>query len=115
MIALQKLLFEKQITSFDDKISEYIPSFQKEQTIGVTTFDWKDITIRNLLTHTAGFVPTPNGFTTGIPPNLLLRDKTQALNKILLLDLQAIPGTRQLYSDVDFMIVDILIKHITNL
>jgi CubicO group peptidase (beta-lactamase class C family) len=44
----------------------------------------------------------------------LLRDKSEALDKILMLDLQTVPGTKQVYSDVDFMLVDILIHEITN-
>jgi CubicO group peptidase (beta-lactamase class C family) len=122
MFAIQKLLYDKKIKSLDDPISKYIPNFTKEQfnvfnslTKKTQTVQWGTITIRQILTHTSGFIPDPRVFLTGGTDDVfLLRDKNQALEKILMLDLQTVPGTKQLYSDVDFMLVDILVHAITN-
>jgi CubicO group peptidase (beta-lactamase class C family) len=121
MFAIQKLLFDKKIQSLDDPISKYIPKFTKEQsnvynslTKQNQTVQWNTITIREILTHTSGFEPDPREFLTGgTDDKFLLRDKNQALDKILMLDLSTVPGTKQLYSDVDFMLVDILVQQIT--
>lgn len=123
MLAIQNLLYRKKIDSLDDKLSKYIPKFHKTQTDvpngetgQVETVYWENITIRQILCHEAGFIPTPSIFVNTTPGSYPLRDPDKALGYILdYLNLEAVPGTRQKYSDVDFMLVAILVKEITGM
>jgi len=93
------LLVQENKLSLDGKISKYFP--------GVPA-TWKDITIRNLLTHTSGLGDYP-------PEIDLKRDYTEgellASFKKAPLDFQ--PGSSWNYSNVGYVILGILIRKIT--
>ena len=85
--------------ALDDKIGKYFDD---------TPDSWKNITIRNLLTHTAGFGDYPADFD-------LRRDLTedQYLEVIKKVPLSYQPGTRWDYSNLGYVTLGILIHKIT--
>jgi CubicO group peptidase (beta-lactamase class C family) len=93
------LLVQEHKLSLDDKISNYIPDVPAT---------WKDISIRNLLTHTSGLGDYP-------PEIDLRRDYTEdellASFKKAPLDFE--PGSSWNYSNSGYVILGILIRRIT--
>ena len=85
--------------SLDDKISKYISDLPES---------WKNITVRHLLTHTAGLGEYPPDFDTR-------RDLTEDeyLGIIKSIPLNYPPGTKWDYSNLGFVTLGILIRKIT--
>ena len=82
----------------DAKVATYLPEFD--------TTDKRDITVRQLLLHTAGF----------IPDNHLndYRDGTaKSIERLLALKPQTPPGTAFTYSDVSFQLLGILVERVS--
>ena len=78
-----------------DKVTTYIPEFANSGK--------EDVTVKQLLTHQAGFVPdnAVADYEGG---------RSQAFQKIFALKTMYRPGTRFLYSDVGFILLDALIE-----
>lgn len=123
--AIQKLVYEGEL-SIDDKIATVIPGFDefdKEKT---------QLTIRHLLTHTGGFIPDPQYHNEnylhpiqveGKTINLLDKNEdkindvyTQESNQILEMikktPLEYTPGTKNVYSDVDYMLLGLIVEKV---
>ena len=85
--------------TLDSSVSHYLPEFDRT--------DKSMITIRELLTHTAGFPAWR-------PLYLLAEDEPErAAGAIAALDLEYKPGTRVVYSDLGFIALGILLTRIT--
>jgi CubicO group peptidase (beta-lactamase class C family) len=102
-LAIQKLVSEKKL-GIDDKVSKYIAEFAEDKK--------ENITIRQLLTHSAGFAPEIKYF----DPNSkdfysLDRDKTLSL--LLKTPLAYEIGSKSVYSDTDYIILGYIIEKIT--
>lgn len=124
--AVQKLVSEGKL-DIDMKISEVIPGFAQ--------FDEKkeQLTLRHLLTHTAGFIPSPKYSDDsylhpveidGQIVNLLDQNNdgkndvyTQNPDEILEMiertPLEYTPGSKNVYSDVDYMLLGLIVEQVS--
>lgn len=93
------LLVEEGRLSLDDKISKYLTDVPQ---------GWNEITVRHLLTHTAGMGEYPSDFDTR-------RDLTEDeyLNVIKSVPLNNPPGAKWDYSNLDYVTLGILIHKVT--
>lgn len=126
--AIQKLVFENKL-NLDTKIDDIF--------LGFSEFDpmKADLTVRHLLTHTGGFIPDPQyhnenylhpvkqGETT---VNLLDKnndsindvfnqDPDKMLEMVKKTPLEYIPGTKNIYSDVDYILLGMIVEAISGL
>lgn len=92
------LLVERGDLRLRDKVSYYIPEFSKNGK--------QDVTIFQLLTHQAGFVPDNADAD-------YLQGPEVAFQKIFALTPQAPPGTKFIYSDVGFIVLGDLVKRLS--
>lgn len=92
------VLLERGKIRLEDKVTQYLPDFGQN--------DKEDITIQQLLTHTAGLIPDNH-----------LRDyengKDKAWERIDALKLQAEPGSKFIYTDVGFLTLGRLVETIS--
>lgn len=91
------IFMEKGLISVYDKVNYYLPEFKGN------TKD--DITIYNLLTHTAGFVPFELLYK-------LCRNYEEAIHYICSLNLQYKPGTKCIYSDFSYILLGYILEKI---
>lgn len=139
--AIQKLVSEGKI-SLEDKVYEYLGERFYEDTMDfVYDFGadpslyemkkWKaSITIEDLLKHQAGFPPSPRYFNLHVdgPSQEYLDDgynilyagsehsketKENTVEAICRTPLQYEPGSRSLYSDVDYMILGLIVEEVS--
>ena len=121
--------------SLDDPITKFFPEFDDEgKTIfkeGTSAEDqaqilqWKsELTVRDILMHQAGFDPDPqyhndqfNQVTQkpkqGVDNPLFSQDRETTLTKVLASPLTYEPGTKTVYSDVDYMLLCFIIEKVT--
>ena len=93
------MLVEEGKLSLDDPLTKFFPD---------APATWKDVTVRNLLSHTAGFGDYPKDFD-------YRKDWTEAeeLKLIESIPLSYPPGTNWEYSNFGYVTLGILIHHIT--
>jgi serine-type D-Ala-D-Ala carboxypeptidase len=91
-------LVEQDKLDLDSSVASYLHEFDRP--------DKGTITIRQLLTHTAG-LPAWR------PLYLLTNDKTDALTAIAAEPLQANPGERVIYSDLGFITLGLILQRLT--
>lgn len=94
------LLIDRRLIKVDDPVGKYIPAFN----VG----DKKEITIRNLLTHTAGLI-------TWYPLFYRASDKQEAYQLIGELPLAYPVGKVRRYSDLGFIILGEIIEKVSGL
>lgn len=84
----------------DESVANYIPEF--------ATTGKEDVTIRQLLTHTSGFRPSP-------ATSLYKIDGTRSerLNYVLEEPLENPPGTHYVYSDVNYITLGVLVERLS--
>lgn len=119
--ALQKLVTDGEI-ELDQKVSEYLPDFQDDPRDAIK--GKTDLTVRELLEHQAGFPADPQYHNNNYDPNaeddfgenanrLYTQDREEILQKIINTPLAYTPGTQTIYSDVDYMLLGLLIEEVT--
>lgn len=91
------IFLDKGLVSVHDRVSDYIDDFKNEGRENITLF--------NLLTHTAGFPAFA-------PLYRLCRDYEDAIKYICRTELQYKPGTRVLYSDFSFILLGYILEKI---
>lgn len=88
--------------NIDAPVARYLSEFADE----TASEEKKSVTVRQLLTHTAGFIPDNN-----------LADyedgKEMAQKRILALNPIKTPGTKFMYSDVSFQILGLLVERVS--
>jgi CubicO group peptidase (beta-lactamase class C family) len=95
-------LAERGKLSLDVPIGTYLPSCTRRG----ATMGYRDVTIRRLLTHTAGLP--------GIPPSGSMRGGFPAAAKALaVLKLDYAPGTGQQYSDTGFILLGEIVRRVS--
>jgi CubicO group peptidase (beta-lactamase class C family) len=95
---LYSLMFERGEAKLDDTASRYLPEFDRD--------DKREITLRQLLTHTSGLPPwRPLYLAAGEGV-----DKERALRAIAREPLDARPGTHVSYSDLGFITLGLLLE-----
>jgi CubicO group peptidase (beta-lactamase class C family) len=92
------LLLRDGAWSLDDAVARFIPQF--------AAAGKQEVTLRQLLTHTAGLAPWA-------PTYAHARDPESALNYICKLPLTYVPGTEVQYSDLGFSMIGHLVRHVT--
>lgn len=84
----------------DDPVAKYLPKF------GV--HGKENVTIRQLLTHTSGFLPDPPTPLYDVPGS-----RKDRLDYLLQLPLEYPPGTHYVYSDINFIVLGALVEHLS--
>jgi CubicO group peptidase (beta-lactamase class C family) len=92
------LLLEDGVWSLDDAIARFIPEF--------AAHGKSEVTVRHLLTHTAGFA----GW---VPTYARARDPEATLRVICDLELSDAPGTVVRYSDIGMSLIGHLVRRVT--
>lgn len=119
--AIQKLVSDGSI-SITDKITKYFPTFEDGESDPIK--GKTNLTIQNLLEHQGGFPADPqyhndkfNQATQkpdqSVDNPLFSQDKETTLEMILKTPLQYQPGSKTVYSDVDFMLLGFIIEKVT--
>ncbi len=132
--ALQKLVSDGKV-KLTDKIVDFFPTFAtstiykagttEEQKAEIT--EWKkSLTVRDILEHQAGFDPDPqyhndqfNQVTQkpeqGVANELFSQERAKTLEMVLASPLTYKPGTKTVYSDVDYMLLCFVIEQVTGM
>ena len=119
--ALQKLVYEGKI-DINDKITKYFPEFKDGANDPIRGKD--QLTLKELMEHQGGFPADPQYFndhynqaTQKSDPNvtnsLFSQDKNTTIQMILKTPLQYEPGTKTQYSDVDYMLLGLVVEKVT--
>lgn len=119
--ALQKLVYEGKI-SVNDKITKYFPDFKDGADDPIQGKD--QLTLKELMEHQGGFPADPQYFndhynqaTQKSDPNvtnsLFSQDKNTTVQMIMKTPLQYEPGTKTQYSDVDYMLLGLVVEKVT--
>jgi len=126
--AIQKLVFENKL-DIDAKIDEIIPGFSEFDPMKA------ELTVRHLLTHTGGFIPDPqyhnenylHPVKQGDQTVHLLDQNNDGINDVFTQDpdkmlemvkktpLEYTPGTKNVYSDVDYILLGMIVESISGL
>jgi CubicO group peptidase (beta-lactamase class C family) len=100
------MLVEENKIALDDKLSKYLPG---------TPAKWKNVTIRNLLTHTSG-IADYGGEEDSKPTVISLRQdytEDELLKRFALLPMNFPPGTKWSYSNTGYVLLGIVIHKVT--
>lgn len=120
-MAIQKLVSEKKL-NIDAKVNTIFPTFKDKASDKIK--GKTDLTIRDILMHQAGFPADPQYHNNNYDPNnpnkpkkdanpVYTQDRNNILEKIIATPLQYKPGTKTIYSDVDYMLLGLIIEKIT--
>lgn len=94
-------LYERKILQLDDRVAQHLPEFARRS-------DKQAITIKQLLTHTAGLAAW-------LPLQVLTQNQPQrVLEVIAAQELAEAPEKRVVYSDLGFITLGFLIERVTN-
>ncbi len=117
--ALQKLVSEGKI-AITDKVSKFFPDFKDQPEDKIKGKD--QMTLQNILEHQAGFPADPqypnenydkdDGITNG-KNDLYAVTKADTKQMIFQTPLQYTPGTDTVYSDVDYMLLGLVVEQVT--
>jgi CubicO group peptidase (beta-lactamase class C family) len=100
------MLEEENKIALDDKLSKYLPG---------TPAKWKDVTIRNLLSHTSG-IADYGGEIDSTPTVINLRQdytEDELVKRFALLPMNFAPGTSWSYSNTGYVLLGIVIRKVT--
>jgi CubicO group peptidase (beta-lactamase class C family) len=92
------ILFEKGLFSLDDPVAKHIPEFAENGK--------ENVTIRQLLTHTSGFVSWIPLYTKG-------NSRDERLQLVLSQPLKNAPGTTYTYSDLNMITLGVLVERLS--
>jgi len=93
------LLYEQDLLDLDATVRSYLPEFDSPEKASIT--------IRHLLTHTAGFTPFRTFYLDGIVT------REAVINEIFTIPLERRPGQRYRYSDFGMIVLVLAIEKIT--
>ncbi|MGE8079455.1 penicillin binding protein PBP4B [Peribacillus loiseleuriae] len=108
--ALQKLVSEGKI-NLNHPIQHYIPEFNDLPNDVIK--EKNTLQIVDLLHHMAGFPSSVHYYNPEKAGELYSQDRKAMLDKIIKTPLQYIPGTNQIYSDIDYMLLGFIIERVT--
>lgn len=117
--SLQKLVYEGKI-NIDDKVSKYFPEFKDDEKSPIKGKN--EMTIRDILRHQAGFPANPqyhnnnydkdDGNKNGVN-DLISQDREKTLDMVMRTPLSYEPGSKSVYSDVDYMLLGFIVEKVT--
>ncbi|WP_250458859.1 penicillin binding protein PBP4B [Microbulbifer litoralis] len=108
--ALQKLVSEGRL-DLRDKVQQYLPEFR--DTEGDTIKGKDSLRIVDILHHSAGFPPDPQYHNPAVAGALYSQQRDRTIARVSRTPLAYTPGTRNVYSDVDYMLLGIIVERIT--
>ena len=119
--ALQKLVTDGNL-DVDQKVSEILTEFKDDPRDAIK--GKSEMTVRDLLEHQAGFPADPQYHNNNYDKNaedgrgknsntLYTQDREEILQKIIDTPLAYTPGSDTIYSDVDYMLLGLIIEKIT--
>ena len=108
--ALQKLVSEGKI-NLNHPILHYIPEFKDFPNDLIK--EKSTLRIVDLLQHSAGFPSSIHYYNPEQAGELYTQDRKEMLNKIIKTPLQTMPGTTQMYSDINYMLLGFIIEKVT--
>lgn len=120
-MAIQKLVSEKKL-NINAKVSSLFPDFKDKASDKIK--GKSNLTIRDILMHQAGFPADPQYHNNNYDPThpdkpghnsnpVYTQNRGDVLNKIIATPLQYEPGTKTIYSDVDYMLLGLIIEKVT--
>jgi CubicO group peptidase (beta-lactamase class C family) len=98
-------LYEQGKVQFDDPVQTYLPDFNPESDPRRA-----EVTLRMLLTHTSGLV---GEIDLGGPWGLNGPDKAEGIHRALSKPLESAPGAGFRYSDINFILLGLMVERIT--
>lgn len=117
--SLQKLVYDGKI-NIDDKVSKYFPEFKDDEKSPIKGKN--EMTIRDILRHQAGFPADPqyhnnnydkdDGNKNGVN-DLFSQDREKTLDMVMRTPLSYEPGSKSVYSDVDYMLLGFIVEKVT--
>lgn len=117
--SLQKLVYEGKI-NIDDKVSKYFPEFKDDEKSPIKGKN--EMTIRDILRHQAGFPADPQYHNNNYDKNdgnkngvndLFSQDREKTLDMVMRTPLSYEPGSKSVYSDVDYMLLGFIVEKVT--
>ncbi len=108
--ALQKLMSEGKLHP-DDRIAKYIPGFADSPNDAIKGKN--TLRISDLLHHSGGFPADPQYPNKAVAGALYSQDKGQTLEMIKRTPLEYQPGSKHIYSDVDYMLLGFIVESVT--
>ncbi|WP_245592169.1 penicillin binding protein PBP4B [Ectobacillus panaciterrae] len=108
--ALQKLVSEGKI-NINARVQDYIPEFKDEPTDLVKGKD--KLCLIDILHHCAGFLADPQYHNPKVSKDLYSQERDKTLQMMLKTPLQYEHGTKNIYSDVDYMLLGYIIEKVT--
>ncbi len=102
-------LYEQKKLSFDAPVEQYLPAFNPPVN-GKTDPQRAQVTVRLLLTHFSGEAPDVD---LKDPWGLAPPDKAEGLRRALGTPLQTVPGTKFVYSDINFILLGALVEKLS--
>ena len=119
--AVQKLVTEEKM-AITDPIQKYFPEFKDQPADAIKGKD--TMTVQNILEHQAGFPADPqyhndtydkdDGIENG-KNDLYSVDKETTKEMIMKTPLQYEPGSKTVYSDVDYMLLGLIVEQVTGM
>jgi uncharacterized protein YbbC (DUF1343 family)/CubicO group peptidase (beta-lactamase class C family) len=107
--AIMQLYEAGRITSFDDPVEHYLPSFNPPIN-GISDIARAKVTLRMLLTHTSGEAPDVN---LKDPWGLAAPEKGEGIHRALTTPLKAAPGDHFEYSDINFILLGYIVEQLS--
>ena len=108
--ALQKLVSEGKL-DVNARVQEYIPEFKDTEEDVIKGKD--TMRIIDVLHHTAGFKPDPQYHNPKVSKELYSQEREKTIEFINKTPLTYEPGTKNVYSDVDYMLLGTIVEKIT--
>lgn len=108
--ALQKLASEGKL-DIHAKVQQYIPEFKDTEADVIKGKD--TMRIIDVLHHTAGFKPDPQYHNPKVSKELYSQEREKTIAFINKTPLTYEPGTQNVYSDVDYMLLGAIVEKIT--
>ncbi|NRG46721.1 penicillin binding protein PBP4B [Bacillus sp. CRN 9] len=95
----------------DEKVQHYLPDFKDSSNDKIKGKG--DILVRDLLEHTAGFPSSIHYHNPERAGELYSQDRDKTKEMLLKTPLQNETGTAQIYSDIDYMLLGMIVEEIT--
>ncbi|WOX04032.1 penicillin binding protein PBP4B [Microbulbifer pacificus] len=108
--ALQKLVSEGRL-DLQANVREYLPEFRDQESDAIKGKN--ELRIADILHHSAGFMPDPQYHNQAVAKSLYSQDRSVTSRLISQTPLAYPPGTANVYSDVDYMLLGEIIERVT--
>nr|WP_010130295.1 penicillin binding protein PBP4B [Microbulbifer agarilyticus] len=108
--ALQKLVSEGRL-DLTARVRDYLPEFRDLEGDSIRGKDL--VTVEDVLRHRAGFMPDPQYHNPTVAKQLYSQDRSKTERMIVQTPLAYPPRSKSVYSDVDYMLLGMIVERIT--